>query len=93
MVKPLGIAIALSIGLGSFVGYSLQKLESSQPNQSQAIAAQSIPNPAIAPKIDRDALTLKLSLCRGSKPDPNWINNLTDKQLNDVTYEICKKAS
>lgn len=94
MVKPLGIAIALSIGLGSIIGYNLQKMEANQPQKSEAVAATTSPSPKPeAPKVDRQELARKLSVCLNAKLDQQWLGSLSDPTLSSLTIETCKAKS
>lgn len=102
MVKTLLITSALSLAIGTIGGYYIQKMEaigaaSTSIQKPQTLAAQSAlakPDEAIAanitPKADRQTLILKLSLCLNRRLDKAFIDSLTDKQLNDITYEACK---
>ena len=96
MIKIIGITAAISLALGSILGYSLQKLESqpiTKQDSGEAIAATPkqvdlSPNPS-----KRSELELKYALCTNSKPDPRTLSRLDDKTLNDLVYQVCTQAS
>jgi hypothetical protein len=102
MIKALLITGSLSLAVGTIGGYYLQKMEnigavSPSIQKPQTLTAQS--NPAkpdevlaanITPKNNRQTLILKLSLCLNRKPNKAFIDSLTDKQLNDITFEACQ---
>ncbi len=98
MVKVLLITGSLCLAVGTIGGYFLQKMEAQTSIQKpQTLTAQSPPakpDEAIAANItqktDRKALILKLSLCLNRKPNKAFIDSLSDRQLNDITFEACQ---
>lgn len=102
MIKALVITASLSLAVGTIGGYFLQKMEvigaaQTSIQKPQNLAAQSAPakpDEAIAANItqktDRQALVLKLALCLNRKPNKAFIDSLSDKQLNDITFEACQ---
>jgi len=102
MIKSLLITGSLCLSVGTIGGYFLQKMEnigavSPSIQKSQTLAAQSTPakpDEAIAANItqkaNRQTLVLKLSLCLNRKPNKAFIDSLSDKQLNDITFEACQ---
>jgi len=102
MIKALLITASLSLAIGTIGGYYLQKMEvigaaSPSIQKTQTLAAQSTAaksDEAIAanvnPKTDRQTLVLKLSLCLNRKPNNALLDSLSDKQLNDITFEACQ---
>ncbi|MDX2254688.1 MAG: hypothetical protein NW214_04150 [Pseudanabaenaceae cyanobacterium bins.39] len=95
MIKTIGITAAISLAIGSIGGYWLQKMES-QPmanKNDEAIAANVKPiqvDLRQTPK--RSELLLKYSLCANKQPDEK-IKALSDKDLNDLVYQVCVQAS
>lgn len=102
MIKALLITGSLCLAIGTIGGYYIQKMEaigaaSTSIQKAQTLAAQSAPakpDEAIAANItsktDRQTLVLKLSLCLNRKPNKAFIDSLSDKQLNDITFEACQ---
>ncbi len=102
MIKALVITASLSLAVGTIGGYFLQKMEvigaaSPSIQKPQTLTAQSTPAKSdeaiaanITPKTDRQTLILKLSLCLNRKPNKAFIDSLSDKQLNDITFEACQ---
>lgn len=102
MIKALLITASLSLAIGTIGGYYLQKMEaigaaSTSIQKSQTLTAQSTPAKSdeaiaanITKKTDRQALVLKLSLCLNRKLNKAFIDSLSDKQLNDITFEACQ---
>jgi hypothetical protein len=102
MIKALLITGSLCLAVGTIGGYFLQKMEtigaaSTSIQKPQTLAAQNTPAKSdeaiagnITPKTDRNALILKLSLCLNRKLNKAFIDSLTDKQLNDITFEACQ---
>lgn len=102
MIKALLITGSLCLAVGTIGGYFLQRIEtngaaSTSIQKPQTLAAQSTPAKSdeviaanIAPKTDRQTLILKLALCLNRKPNKAFIDSLTDKQLNDITFEACQ---
>jgi hypothetical protein len=102
MIKALVITASLSLAIGTIGGYYLQKMEaigaaSPSIQKTQTLAAQSTPAKSdeaiaanITQKTDRNALILKLSLCLNRKLNKAFIDSLSHKQLNDITFEACQ---
>lgn len=102
MIRALLITSALSLAVGTIGGYFLQKMEvigaaSPSIQKAQTFTAQSIPTKPdeaiaanITQKTDRQTLILKLSLCLNRKLNKPYIDSLSDKQLNDITFEACQ---
>jgi len=102
MVKALLITGSLCLAMGTIGGYFLQKMEnigaaSPSIQKPQTLTAQTTPAKSdeaiaanITPKTDRQTLLLKLSLCLNRKLNKAFIDSLSDKQLNDITFEACQ---
>lgn len=105
MIKALLITGSLCLAVGTIGGYFLQKMEnigaaSPSIQKPQTLAAQSTPAKSdeaiaanITPKIDRETLLLKLSLCLNRKLNKAFTDSLSNQELNDITFEFCKKQS
>jgi hypothetical protein len=93
MIKVIGITASLSLALGSIIGYSLQRLESTHSTNNDAIAATQPKQIDLRPTSKRSELELKYGLCTNSKPDPKTLNRLDDKTLNDLVYQACTANS
>ena len=94
MIKLLLIPAALSLALGSLLGYHLQKLESQQiSNQDGGEAIAAVPKQIdLRPRSSkRSELELKYALCTDSKPDTKALSRLDDTTLNDLVYQVCSK--
>jgi len=94
MIKLLLIPAALSLALGSLLGYHLQKLESQQiSNQDGGEAIAAVPKQIdLRPRsAKRSELELKYALCTDSKPDTKALSRLDDTTLNDLVYQVCSK--
>jgi len=102
MIKAICITGSLCLAVGSIGGYYLEKMQTIGAAQTsiqkpQTLTAQS---PAaksdeaiaatIPQKTDREKLILKLSLCLNRKLDKALIDSLSDKKLNDLTFEACQ---
>jgi len=102
MIKALLITGSLCLAMGTIGGYFLQRMETSGAastsiQKPQTLTAQTTPAKSdeaiaanITPKTDRQTLLLKLSLCLNRKLNKAFIDSLTDKQLNDITFEACQ---
>jgi hypothetical protein len=102
MVKALLITGSLCLAAGTIGGYFLQRMEAASTSiqNAQTIAALSIPAKSdeaiaanITQKADRQALISKLALCLNRPIAKQLSDKWTDKQLNDLTFEICNKQS
>ena len=94
MVKLLLIPAALSLALGSLLGYHLQKLESQQVTKQdtgEAIAATPKQIDLRPRSAKRSELELKYSLCTDSKADTATLLRLDDTTLNNLVYQVCTK--
>jgi hypothetical protein len=95
MIKALCITASIAFAIGAIGGYILQKMEttpiaaqSPEPKKNDEAIAASIPQ-----KSNRGDLLLKLSLCANRKLDKAFVDSLNDKQLNDLTFDVCKRNS
>lgn len=91
-MKIIAITAALSLAIGSVIGYMLQKSES-QPISGAAIAAEPkmVRLKPVATK--RTELELKYALCTNSKLDTKTLSRLDDKTLNNLVYQVCTANS
>ena len=94
--KLILAAMGFMLGCGSIVGYFLARLdlESNVLKPQSAIAAtESKAKQVLSPQQARETLEDKYYLCSRQTPQSVSLDRFSDKQLNDLVFNVCSQKS